>query len=84
MKVLSEAPLNGYEHDQRVNGAEQSLYGFPYIFSERQAWKKKDTSNNVNQVLILLFAISRRFVRYDLIQFINVINVIKIRNQRLI
>lgn len=39
MKVLSEAPLNGAEHDQRVNGAEQPLYGFPYIFSERQGNK---------------------------------------------
>lgn len=41
-------------------------------------------SDKFNPVFILLFAISRRFVRYDLIQFINRLNVIKIRNQRLI
>lgn len=34
--VLSEPPVNGAEHDQTVNGAEQPLYGFPYIFCVRQ------------------------------------------------
>lgn len=41
-------------------------------------------SDKFNPVLVLLFAISRRVVRYDLIKFINKINDIKIRNQRLI
>lgn len=67
MKVLSEAPLNGAEHDQRVNGAEQPLYGFPYIFIERQGEKirmHQIMSDEFKPVLVLSFAISRRFGSY--------------------
>lgn len=67
MKVLSEAPLNGAEHDQRVNGAEQPLYGFPYISvrgREKKIRMHQIMSDEFKPVLVLSFAISRRFELY--------------------